>query len=391
MGVSSQNIRRCGHHEIRRRDFLTAALLIPAFSGMGRARASQNLSTIDRQIGEMIIVGFHGDKPEAPGATAVAEWLRAGLIGGVIFFEDNLPNPSAAKALTKFFTAASGSSTPLLCVDQEGGAVSRLRSESGFSTLPSAAEIAAEPLDQAFAAYDQTASELRRLGFNVNFGPVVDLAANQDSRIIVGLGRSFGDDPRKVVDYAKAFIEAHRRNHVLTALKHFPGHGSAATDPHNDLPDITTTWSKAELRPFVELTNTGFADMVMMGHLMHAGLTEPGRPASLSSRAVTGLLRETLGYNGVVVSDDMQMGAVRNHFSPDDAIRLGVDAGVDLFIYSNREHPDPRMPTRFHDVVKSALESGRVASARIEESAARVRNLKRSIEFALAEFAIRPR
>ena len=147
------------------------------------------------------------------------------------------------------------------------------------------------------------------------------------------------------------------------------------------------SWRKEELRPFIELTNTGFADMVMVGHLVHAGLTEPGRPASLSPRAVTGLLRQTLGYDGVVVSDDMQMGALRGHFSPDEATQLGIDAGLDLFIYSNRDHADPWTPLGFHRVVKTAIAAGRVAPARIQASAARLQILKRSIEFANAEFA----
>ena len=383
---------RASSPNIRRRDFLTAALLLPALrAGIGRALAEQEPAAVDRQIGDMIIVGFFGDAPETPGARAVAEWLRAGVVGGVIFYEDNLPNPAAARALIQFFAAAAAASTPFFCVDQEGGAVSRLRAENGFTTIPPAADIASRPLDQAAAAYGRTAAELRRLGFNVNLGPVVDLAANQNSRVIFGAGRSFGDDPRKVVDYARAFIQAHRENHVLTALKHFPGLGSTPEDPHHDLPDVTATWRKEELRPFIELTNTGFADMVMVGHMVHAGLTEPGRPTSLSPRTVTGLLRQTLGYDGVVISDDMQMGALRDHFSPDEAARLGVDAGVDLFIYSNRDRADPWTPLQFHRAVKTSIADGRIAPGRIEASAARLRRLKQSIVFANAELATQMR
>ena len=378
--------------KIRRRDLLTAALLLPALrAGIGRAWAEPDTGAPDRRIGDMIVVGFFGDAPDAPGARAVAEWLRAGLVGGVIFYEDNLPNPPAAKALTQFFAAAAGSSTPFFCIDQEGGAVSRLRPENGFTSPPSAAEVAARPLDQAAAAYGRMAAELRRLGFNLNLGPVVDLAANEDSRVIFGAGRSFGDDPRKVTDYARAFIQAHRENHVLTALKHFPGLGSTPEDPHRDLPDVTATWRKEELRPYIELTNTGFADMVMVGHMVHAGLTEPGRPTSLSTRTVTGLLRQTLGYDGVVISDDMQMGALRNHFSPDEAARLGVDAGVDLFMYSNRGRADPWTPLQFHRAVKSAVADGRIPPGRIETSATRLSRLKQSIVFANAELATQMR
>ena len=112
---------------------------------------------------------------------------------------------------------------------------------------------------------------------------------------------------------------------------------------------------------------------------MHADLTEPGRPASLSSRAIQGLLRTTLAYDGVVVSDDMHMGALTRFFLPDDSIFFGIDAGLDLFIYSNRQHPDPQMPARFHRVIKAAVESDRVPRARIEESVRRISVLKQSI------------
>jgi beta-N-acetylhexosaminidase len=202
---------------------------------------------------------------------------------------------------------------------------------------------------------------------------------NPNNAAIEGLGRSFGARPEVVIEYAKVFIEAHRRNHILTALKHFPGEGSAKVDTHRSLARITDVWSPGELRPFSELIIGGYTDMVMVGHLVHANLTEPDRPASLSRRAIQGLLRTKLGYDGTIVSDDMQMGALTQSFTPDDCILLGVEADLDLFIYSNRQHPDPQMPTRFHRVVKAAVESDRVPRGRIEESTRRLSTLRQSI------------
>lgn len=374
---------------MNRRTLLTAALGLTASAAARRsslagtaalARLGEN--SLDRLIGAMIVIGFEGSNPASHGAQAVVEWFRNAAVGGVIFFEDNLPSAEAATELTRVFREAAGQATVFLCVDQEGGAVTRLRLDRGFEPLPAAQSIATTSPQNATRLYDRSAGELRRLGFNVNFGPVVDLASNGSNPVIAGLGRSYGADPATVVEYAKAFVEAHRRNHILTALKHFPGHGSTSVDSHHSLPNITSSWRKEELQPFAELTNGGYADMVMIGHLVHADLTEPGRPASLSTRAVQGLLRGKLGYDGVVVSDDMQMGALRRFFSPDESILLGIDAGVDLFIYSNREHRDPEMPGRFHRVVRTAIESGRLAVSRIEESARRIAALKRSIEFA---------
>ena len=368
---------------INRRALLAAALGLAATPKTVLAEAAYpplpDRKSLDRAIGEMVVIGFYGAHPAAPGAKDVAEWLRAGLVGGVIFFEDNLQSPEATKTLTKFFREAADPNTPFLCIDQEGGVVSRLKVDRGFEPpLPAAASVASGTPQEAEQLYDRAASELRCLGFNVNFGPVVDLAQNRDSRSIAGVGRSYGTDPATVVDYAKAFIRAHRRNHVLTALKHFPGHGSTAQDSHLVLPNISGSWRKDELWPFAELTNSGCADMVMIGHLVHSDLTEPGYPASLSARAVRGLLRSQLGYNGVVISDDMQMGAVRDNFSADDSILLGIEASVDLFIFSNREHSDPEMPHRFRRVAMKAIESGHLAPERIEQSAQRLAALKRS-------------
>jgi beta-N-acetylhexosaminidase len=185
------------------------------------------------------------------------------------------------------------------------------------------------------------------------------------------------------VEFAKSFILSHRKNNVLTAIKHFPGHGSTPLDSHLSLPDISSVWRKQELQPFAELINAGLADMVMVGHLVHRNVTGSGLPATLSPKAINGLLRGKLGYDGVIVSDDMQMGALRNHFSPEEAIVLGVEAGLDLFIYSNREHPDPQMPELFHRVVKSAIETGRIAPGRIGESARRILALKSRLYAAL--------
>jgi beta-N-acetylhexosaminidase len=330
---------------------------------------------LDGEIAQMLIMGFVGADTTSVGARAIATWLRSRLIGGVIFFEDNLPSPQQARSLTRLFRDAAAPSIPFLCVDQEGGAISRLRPERGFQPLPSAHSVSGRSPKEAERLYERTARELNRLGFNVNFGPVVDLALNRNNSVIEGLGRSYGKDPSAVIAYAKAFIRAHRRNHILTALKHFPGHGSTSTDSHRSLPVITGVWRKEELRPFAELARGGYADMIMAGHLVHDRLSGPGRPASLSAAAIQGLLRHALGYRGVVVTDDMQMGALAR-FGLDERILLGIEAGCDLFIYSNRLSPDRQMPWRFHRVISEAITRGRLTRARIERSAELIRHLK---------------
>jgi beta-N-acetylhexosaminidase len=332
-------------------------------------------------IGKLIVMGFWGSDSKSPGAQAVSLWLKRGDIGGVIFFEDNLLTPRSARDLTRSFRESAGSLQPLLCVDQEGGAVARLRADRNFEPLPAARSLGTTTPQIAEVFYSRTAEELHRLGFNVNFGPVVDLALNPTGPI-VKRGRSYGEHPETVIEYAKTFINAHRRHHVATALKHFPGLGSTSGDTHRSLPIITGTWSPNEIRPFAELVEGGYADMVMMAHVVHADLTEPDRPASLSSHAIQNVLRHKLHYDGIAVADDMQMGAMTRSFSPDESILLGIEAGLDLFIYSNRQHPDAQMPERFHRVIKAAVESNRLPITRIQESVCRISRLERSMSYA---------
>lgn len=362
----------------------TLGMLSTVASTMALGRTANALSpslaknwTVDRQIGQMLVLGFWGSDKNSDGAKQIATWLAEGKIGGVIFFQDNLTSPTATKSLTDAFIRSAPHIPPLLCVDQEGGIVSRLQATHGFAGLPSAQNVAASSPDAARALYNQSADELSHLQFNVNFGPVVDLALNPKNRIIEGLGRSYGADPKVVDEYARAFIDSYRSKHILTAIKHFPGHGSTPADSHASLPDISSVWSEAELIPFRDLIKQSpSVDMVMIGHLTNSRLFGTDLPASLSRQAIEGVLRQRLGFDGVVVTDDMDMGAIRNSFTPDQSILMGVNAGADLFVYSNREYKDSEMPDRFIEVVKRGVTDKKISSGRIEESVARILRLK---------------
>jgi beta-N-acetylhexosaminidase len=333
---------------------------------------------LDAKLGQMLLMGFWGSEPSAPGVQSTTALLQSGTIGGVIFFEDNILQNSI-QSLTRLFREAASPVIPFLGVDQEGGIVSRLRPDQGFEPLPSARAIAALGQNLALYYFDRTARELHSLGFNTNFAPVVDLLINADSAVIAQLGRSFSSNPSTVVEFAKLFIECHHRHNVLTAIKHFPGHGSTALDSHRALPDITDVWRPEELKPFAELISDRIVDMVMVGHLVHRDITGEGRPATLSARAIEGLLRGKLGYEGVVISDDMQMSALRNHFEADESIILGMDAGLDLFLFLNREHPDSEMPGRFFRVLRAAVRDRRISMDRIDQSVGRILALKRKL------------
>ncbi|MCW6506597.1 glycoside hydrolase family 3 N-terminal domain-containing protein [Lichenifustis flavocetrariae] len=360
----------------RRALIATLAASLTLSATFGPATAQPDLA---QAAGSMLLMGFWGASPDSAGARAIADLLAAGRIGGVILFDENLASPSAARDLIGFLKSSCKGTTPLIAVDQEGGAVVRLLPQRGFHPLPAAKILTGMPDSETLRLYGQTARELHDLGINLNFGPVVDLDVNPRNPIIGALGRSYGADPARVIAEAKLFVDAHRSAHVLTALKHFPGHGSAGQDSHRALPDITGLWHEEELKPFAALVGSGYADMIMVGHLTDRNLTEAGRPASLSPRVIHGLLRTQIGFDGVVVSDDMQMGALRRSYAPDDSIALGIEAGVDLFVFSNREHPDPEMPERFHRVVKTMIAAGRIVPERITLSAQRIAALKRSL------------
>lgn len=365
---------------IDRRTVLTAALGLSIASAGESASAQESAQRGPTNgVGQMIMMGFWGADPKSAAARNIADLLHRGQIGGVIFFEDNFPSPAAARQLIKTFEEAAAPFKPLFAVDQEGGAVVRLKAARGFKPLPAAWSIAHTSPQAAEAVYERAAAEMHDLGLNVNFGPVVDLAINNRNTIIEGLGRSYGDDPATVIEYAKAFVLAHRRQGMLTSIKHYPGHGSAGADSHLTLPNITGVWRDEERRPFADMISRGLADMVMVGHLVHESITG-SYPASLSRKAIQTTLREQMSYDGVVVSDDMQMGALRRFFPPDQAIQLGLDAGLDLFVYSNREHPDPQMPGRFHRLVKAALASGQIDLSRIKSSVMRISRLKENIK-----------
>jgi len=335
-----------------------------------------------QRIGQMVIAGFRGldAGPERVIARDIAE---RHLGGGVLFDRDipgdspsrNVESPEPLRALTA--QLQSYAESPLLiAVDQEGGLVARLDENHGFPATRSAAELGAiDDVEVTAAAAGAMAGTLAEAGINLNFAPVVDLNRNPANPVIGALGRSFSADPDVVTRHARAFIEAHRARGVLTTLKHFPGHGSSRGDSHLGFVDVTDTWSEVELEPHRRLAADGLADLVMTAHVFNAAL-DPEYPATLSHATVTGLLRQDLGYDGVVVSDDLQMAAISSEFGFETAVRAAIDAGVDLLLFGNNLVYDEAIPARVIDLVESLVAGGLVSEARIDQSYMRIMALK---------------
>jgi beta-N-acetylhexosaminidase len=361
------------------------ACLGMALAGLGAAcdaepqqSSEAEASRLDAMIGQMIMVGFEGRSEREPGVVAAHDQLGKGVIGGVVLYPDNIGPPEKLRALIAYLRDAQPWPVPFIAVDQEGGLVQRL---SGHGYFPSARSVGANPSfatpEAAERLYQTMADELAETGFNLNFGPVVDLSLNPGNYVIVQRDRSFGANPNTVATLAAAFIRAHRAAGIATVAKHFPGHGSSSADSHKMLADISNTWQEIEIEPYRTLAKEGLLDGVMLGHLYHPRFSDGAKlPASLSGRAVAAL-RDT-GFNGIVVSDDMEMGAVRD-YSLDERVVKAVNAGTDLLVFSNVTLRDPELGAKLHAIIANAVRDGRISRSRIEKAYGKIMLLKRRI------------
>jgi beta-N-acetylhexosaminidase len=336
-------------------------------------------ATLEEMAGQMILVGFEGDGPADAGVKAVVSDLEAGRLGGVMYLKKNVSSLQTVREMNGIFRAASPDLPPFITLDQEGGAVERLTRDVGFAEIPNAETVAANNTpEQAEALYGRMAQGIAEQGFSVNFGPVADLNTNPENQIIARFGRAFSADPMVVVDYNTAFVHAHRAAGLVTALKHFPGHGSSTADSHEGFVDITRSWSPDELEPYRVLIAGDMADMVMVGHLYHADYAngDGETPSSLSPRWIDGVLRGELGFDGVVISDDLEMGAIREHFSLEDTVVKAVRAGMDILLFSNTADYRPGLTQDVLDILMSEAAADPVFADRIEESYRRIVALK---------------
>ena len=348
-------------------------------SSLADSLYAQTSDSLDVKIGQMILIGF----PKAEVDQEVLREIREGKVGSIIIFEKNIPARNSFVALKKvIWTYQSVASTPLfVCIDQEGGKVNRLKDKYGFPrSITADAMGKSNSLDSVRFYAEATAATLAGLGINVNFAPVVDLAANPSNPVIVRHGRAFSNDADSVTMLAKEFIIQHRKHGVLTSLKHFPGHGSSSADTHLELTDVTQTWNERELKPYNELISQGFADAVMTSHIVHRTLDAEGRPGTLSEPIINGILRKKLNFDGLIFSDDMQMHAITKHFGLEEAIKLAVNAGVDIMTFSNNiAGSDERTVDKVHGIIRKMVEDGTIKRERIEESYRRILRVKQRL------------
>ncbi|HEY9203724.1 MAG TPA: glycoside hydrolase family 3 N-terminal domain-containing protein [Sulfurimonas sp.] len=333
---------------------------------------------LKKMIGRMLIVGFESQSITKD--SKIVKDMQKYHLGGVILFDrhfndrtktKNISSPSQLKTLTsslKLFALK-----PLLIsVDQEGGKVARLKPAYGFEATPSAKVVSEMDAYMTKRVYDNLAKTLQNAGINCNFAPVVDLAVNPKNRVISGLKRSYSSEPKEVAKYAKIFMDSLQERDILSVLKHFPGHGSSLEDSHNGFVDVSETWSEIELEPYIELIHSGGVSMIMTAHVFNRYLDEV-YPATLSYRVNTELLRERLGYDGVIVSDDLQMGAIAKHYTLEEIVTLSINSGVDMLLFGNQLAKQDT-----HELVETILaqvKNGSISMDRITESNRRVEQL----------------
>lgn len=341
-------------------------------------------ASLDQKIGQMLNVGFRGTA--ITDTNHIVRDIREYNLGSVTLFDYDVPRDTALRNIqspqqvkTLINDLQELAETPLfIAVDQEGGKVARLKPKRGFPSTVSAQYLGdLDDIDSTRYYARQTGQTLADAGFNLNFAPVVDLNTNPDNPVIGGLERSFSADPEIVVKHASAYINTLHEFDVLTVLKHFPGHGSSEKDSHLGVVDVTETWSPKELTPYRQLIDSSLVDMVMTAHIFNARW-DSTYPATLSKPVITGILRDSLNFDGVIVSDDMMMGAVRKEYGLKTAIKQALLAGVDILTFGNNAIYDPEIVPKAHKIIRELIEEGEISQDRIDASYQRIIDMKKN-------------
>jgi beta-N-acetylhexosaminidase len=342
--------------------------------------------SLEMKIGQMIMVGFRG--LEANQNSQISKDIRKYHLGGVVLFDYDLPSKNPVRNIQNFKQVKSlcdslqkFSEIPLIiAIDQEGGRVNRLKTKFGFLPTVSTQYLGTiNNLDTTKKYAESNALTLSQLGINVNFAPCVDLNINPDNPVIGRLERSFSADPNIVISNAKEIIKVHHNHNVFCTLKHFPGHGSSKDDSHLGFVDVTGTWSNKELEPYLYFIKNDLCDIIMTAHIFNSKLDQ-SYPATLSKNIITNILRDSLHFDGIVVSDDMQMKAIADHYGLETAIELAINAGVDIVTFANNGtvYVD-NIAEQVFNIIKKLVDNGKISKERIEESYGRIMRLKEKL------------
>ena len=325
-----------------------------------------NMSDVDK-VGQLLMIGIHGKTLNDDAKFMLNEYR----VGGIILFDRNMESKDQVKSLITDInkTGKSAGLTPLFIgIDQEGGAVARM--EDQLIKVPPAEELGKEPIEQAVSLAKQSGTELKDLGFNINFAPVADLGLTY--------GRSFSTNPDDVVRYASAVGKAYDEAGLWYSYKHFPGIGKTDVDLHADtsvVPVSKETLLNEDTKVFVDLIKQSKPNTyaIMVSHAMYPQI-DADHPSSLSKAIITDWLRKDMGYNGVVITDDMDMGALAKHYTFGDMAVQSILAGSDILLVC---HEYEHMQEAYNGLMK-AVKDGRISKERLDESVKRILLMKMS-------------
>ena len=352
--------------------YLLAALLIGAISSPISALTDPEIDTmiaemtIEEKVGQLIMVGFEGTQANE----AIETHIRKRFVGGIVLFSRNIQSPQQTAELTnelQRLAEATARQIPLFIgIDQEGGWVIRLK--EGATVLPGNMALGAtDSTELAERAGEITAVELAAVGVNLNFAPVMDVNNNLDNPVIGR--RSFGESPELVSRLGVPYIQGLQRNGVLATAKHFPGHGDTTVDSHFDLPTVNHDLERIhalELQPFRAAIDADVA-AIMTAHIIYSAF-DANRPATLSPTILTDLLRQELGFDGLLITDDMEMKAIDDRYRSGEAAVMAVEAGADIVMVLWT----PAKQIEVFDALLSAVKSGRISQARLDQSVERI-------------------
>ena len=325
-----------------------------------------NMSDADK-VGQLLMIGIHGKTLNDDAKFMLNEYR----VSGIILFDRNMESKDQVKSLIADInkTGKSAGLTPLFIgIDQEGGAVARM--EDQLIKVPPAEELGKEPIEQAVSLAKQSGTELKDLGFNINFAPVADLG--------LIYGRSFSTNPDEAVRYASAVGKAYDEAGLWYSYKHFPGIGKTDVDLHADTSVVQVskeTLLNEDTKVFVDLIKQSKPNTyaIMVSHAMYPQI-DPDHPSSLSKAIITDWLRKDMGYNGVVVTDDMDMGALAKHYTFGDMAVQSILAGSDILLVC---HEYEHMQEAYNGLMK-AVKDGRISKERLDESVKRILLMKMS-------------
>jgi len=343
---------------------------------------SKDKISLDEKIGQMIMIGIGTEKTVDQNSKFLNS-VKNSYLGGILIYEKNISKENSKQNLINLIkTYKKASKNPLMVsIDEEGGKVNRLKPKYGFPKTVSAHYLGKiNNIDSTKHYNDVIAHNLYLTGFNVNYTPVLDVY-NPINPVLGKKERCYSNDPQIIIKHARQVIKSHQYFNIKTVLKHFPGHGNSQKDSHFDVTDVSNYWKEEELIPYAALIKEGNVDAIMTAHIVNDKLDASKLPATLSKKIMTGLLREKMGFNGLIISDDMHMRAISEHFGFEESIVMCVNAGVDVLMFSNNIKKEDEVTAEdIIKIIQKNIKSGQISLDLIEASYLRILKFKKSLK-----------